>query len=106
MTDEDYDKIIEELEAELAEYKHVASAIDTQWAESQDEIADLKAQLAKAVKALECAKGYVESTSHGVLMAPHQPNIIKNKMKEIAEEDFASICTTLAELTGGNKDDN
>lgn len=53
MTDEDYDKIIEELEAELAEYKHVASAIDTQWAESQDEIADLKAQLAKALKGLE-----------------------------------------------------
>ena len=61
MTDEDYDKIIEELEAELAEYKHVASAIDKQWAESQDEIADLKAELVKAKEALECAKLYIES---------------------------------------------
>ena len=48
MTDEDYDKIIEELEAELAEYKHVASAIDKQWAESQDEIADLKDKLTES----------------------------------------------------------
>ena len=39
---------IEELEAKLAEYKHVSSAIDTQWAESQDQIAELKAKLEKA----------------------------------------------------------
>ena len=51
---------IEELEADLAEYKHVASAIDTQWAPSQDEIADLKAELVKAKEAIECAELYIE----------------------------------------------
>ena len=44
---------IEELEAKLAEYKHVSSAIDTQWAESQDQIAELEAKLAVAVDALD-----------------------------------------------------
>ena len=80
MTDEDFEEImkeqnqyIEELEAELAECKYVASAIDTQWALSQDEIADLKAELVKAKEALECAKLYIESIT----------------------------ATTLAELTGG-----
>ena len=41
------------LRDKLAEYKHVASAIDTQWAESQDEIADLKAKLEYAVGELQ-----------------------------------------------------
>lgn len=43
---------IEELEAKLAEYKMVASTIDNQWADGEDENADLKAKLAKAVEAL------------------------------------------------------
>jgi uncharacterized coiled-coil protein SlyX len=80
MTDEDYDKIIEELEAELAEYKHVASAIDKQWAESQDEIADLKAKLAKAVEALHEIAG----------------------KKDYADDPWDIARTTLRQLTGGN----
>ena len=66
---------IEELEANLAEYKHVASAIDKQWAESQDEIADLKAELAKAVEAL-------------------------NKLDKLTARDAAIVIATIAELTG------
>ena len=60
MTSEDYEKIIEELEAEWAKYKHVSSAVDNQWALSQDEIADLKAELVKAKEAIECVKLYVD----------------------------------------------
>lgn len=74
------------LEAELAEYKHVASAIDTQWAESQDEIADLKAKLAKAVDALGEAI---------YLLDPDEEDIAK-------ETGLHRIVTTYAELTGGN----
>ena len=60
MTSEDYEKIIVELEAEWAKYKHVSSAVDNQWVLSQDEIADLKAELVKAKEAIECAKLYVD----------------------------------------------
>ena len=60
MTSEDYEKIIVELEAEWAKYKHDASAVDNQWALSQDEIADLKAELVKAKEAIECVKLYVD----------------------------------------------
>ena len=77
---------IKGLEAELAEYKHVASAIDTQWAESQDEIADLKAKLAKAVDALGEAI---------YLLDPDEEDIAK-------ETGLHRIVTTYAELTGGN----
>ena len=73
------------LEAELAEYKHVASAIDTQWAESQDEIADLKAKLDKAVDALGEAI---------YLLDPDEEDIAK-------ETGLHRIVTTYAELTGG-----
>ena len=85
MTDEDYDKIIDELEAELAEYKHVASAIDKQWAESQDEIADLKAKLAQAVEALGEAI---------YLLDPDEEDIAKGT-------GLYRIVTTYKELTGG-----
>ena len=91
------EKMWGEAEVKLAEYKHVASAIDTQWAESQDEIADLKAKLAKAIKDLKCAKAYIVDACK---RHDDRPNIIKNIMREMAEEDFASICTTIAELTG------
>ena len=76
---------IKVLEAELAEYKYVASAIDTQWAESQDEIADLKANLAKAMKALDEAI---------YLLDPDEEDIAK-------ETGLYRIVTTYAELTGG-----
>ena len=98
MIDEDFEEImkeqtqyIEELEAELAEYKHVASAIDTQWAESQDEIADLKAKLAKTVEALQF---------YGTLIGEkHECPWHMNS------EDFgAKARTTPAELTGGKDD--
>ena len=69
--------------------------------ELEAEIADLKAKLAKAVEALECAKDYVGATSDGDLIAHEEPKVIKYIIKEQAEEDLASICTTLAELTGG-----
>ena len=72
---------IKELEANLAEYKHVASAIDTQWAESQDEIADLKAKLAKAVSFSESVVRYARKGGDGYL--------------------WDQARTTLAELTGG-----
>ena len=45
MTSEDYDKIIEELKAEWAKYKHDA---------------DLRAELVKAKEALECAQLHIE----------------------------------------------
>ena len=82
MTNEDYEKIIEELKAEnkrlrleeadalsttaaaikrikkleamLPKYKHVAPSIRTEWV-------DLKAELVKAKEALECAKLYIEN---------------------------------------------
>ena len=79
---------IEELEAKLAEYKHVASAIDTQWAESQDEIADLKANLAKVLEALGEAI---------YLLDPDEEDIAK-------ETGLHRIVTTYAELTGGKDD--
>ena len=60
---------IEELEAKLAEYKHVTSAIDTQWAESQDEIADLKAKLAKAVECVAWCAIYEESEVARTILA-------------------------------------
>jgi uncharacterized coiled-coil protein SlyX len=44
---------IEELEAKLVECKMVAGAIDKRWAESEDEVAELQAQLAKAVDAID-----------------------------------------------------
>lgn len=45
MTSEDYEKIIEELKAEFAKYKHDA---------------DLRAELVTAKEALECAKLHIE----------------------------------------------
>ena len=45
MTSEDYEKIIEELKAEFAKYKHDA---------------DLRAELVKAKEAMECAKLHIE----------------------------------------------
>ena len=45
MTSEDYEKIIEELKAEWAKYKHDA---------------DLRAELVKAKEAMECAKLHIE----------------------------------------------
>ena len=45
MTSEDYEKIIVELEAEWAKYKHDA---------------DLRAELVKAKEAMECAKLHIE----------------------------------------------
>ena len=48
MTSEDYEKIIEELKAEFAKYKHDA---------------DLRAELVKAKEAMECAKLYVDHIS-------------------------------------------
>jgi chromosome segregation ATPase len=44
---------IEELEAKLVEYKMIAGAIDKRWAESEDEVAELQANLAKAVDAID-----------------------------------------------------
>ena len=74
------------LEAELAEYKYVASAIDTQWAESQDEIADLKAKLAKTVEALQFYGTLIDEKHE----CPWHMN----------SEDFgAKARTTLKELT-------
>ena len=57
---------IEELEGKLAEYKHVSSAIDTQWAEGQDQIAELKAKLAKAVEARDEALNQLDSANHSL----------------------------------------
>ena len=48
MTSEDYEKIIEELKAEFAKYKHDA---------------DLRAELVKAKEAMECAKLHIEYSS-------------------------------------------
>lgn len=45
MTSEEYEKIIEELKAEFAKYKHDA---------------DLRAELVKAKEAMECAKLHIE----------------------------------------------
>jgi len=45
ITSEDYEKIIEELKAEFAKYKHDA---------------DLRAELVKAKEAMECAKLHIE----------------------------------------------
>ena len=74
--DKSKDARIEELEAELAEYKHVASVIDNQWAESQDEIADLKDKLARALETLQY---YAQDDDDGGWLAK----------------------STIAELTGG-----
>ena len=83
---------IEELEAELAEYKHVASAIDKQWAESQDEIADLKAKLSESEALLAKA---VEALGEAIyLLDPDEEDIAK-------ETGLHRIVTTYAELTGG-----
>ena len=78
---------IKVLEAQLAEYKYVASAIDTQWAESQDEIADLKANLAKAVEALLETNAAFAKT---VGLRRHKAWATINKTNRL-----------LAELTGG-----
>lgn len=64
---DDLVKRVEALEAKLAEYKYVASAIDTQWAESQDEIADLKAQLKKAMAALDEAMYFLDIDEDDIL---------------------------------------
>lgn len=90
---------IEELEAKLAEYKHVASAINTQWAESQDEIADLKASLAKAVHRF---------AAKAVRSMTQVDEAFENWNKKQDEEAFIKLGAalvsnheTLAELTGG-----
>lgn len=94
MIDEDFEEImkeqtqyIEELEAELAEYKHVASAIDKQWAESQDEIADLKAKLAKAAAQLEETNSVLTQTV--------------GQRRHKAWATIRKTNNTLVELTGG-----
>ena len=103
MSDEDYNYMIRCLHKGVAEPEQQWSAYD-RIEELEAENADLKAKLAKAVEALECAKDYVGATSDGDLIAHEEPKVIKYIIKEQAEEDLASICTTLAELTGGKDD--
>ena len=109
MTDEDYDKIIEDLEAELAEYKHVASALDTQWAESQDEIADLKDKLAKALREMKKVDEYLTRLQTPNTEPLNSVNACGNKkergqytamVRNEAREYWASLGNTIAELTG------
>ena len=103
MIDEDFEEImkeqtqyIEELEAELAEYKHVASAIDTQWAESQDEIADLKDKLDLAVVYLR----RIERLS----LHYTQPEKLEGLYRHAHGTTRHIAQAAIAELTGGKDD--
>ena len=86
---------IKGLEAKLAEYKHVASAIDTQWAESQDEIADLKDKLAKAVTRLQHIAANKTTDELTVIEWDTHDTFT------ILDACISEARTTLAELTGG-----
>jgi chromosome segregation ATPase len=77
------------LEAKLEEYKMVASTIDNQWAESQDEITELKVKLAKAVENLEWCISCIEYDYQGTAEDCEIPD---------------SVRTTLAELKGKTDD--
>ena len=98
------------LEAELAEYKHVASAIDNQWAESQDEIADLKAKLAKALAEMRNVDAYLTKlqapgteplNSVNAATSKANRNIYTAMVRNEAREAWALLGNTIAELTGG-----
>ena len=93
---------IKKLEDKLAEYKHVASAIDTQWAESQDEIADLKDKLAKALEALRFyAEGeWPKDYPGGVLFAAGDDT---PEFKTHIDYGYKARAT-IAELTGGKNE--
>lgn len=80
---------IELLKAKLAEYQMVASAIDNQWADGEDENADLKLKLAKAVKCLQ-----------SLIIEYDKVDLAYDEPKSMTAV-YGVALDTLAELTGG-----
>ena len=79
---------IAELEAKLVEYKMIAGAIDKRWAESEDEVAELQANLAKALAALD---GVMVGGNHLAVWLPYDHPTAETEPQVALEQIGAGV---------------